>query len=206
MFISDRLVSGFFRYFLPPGLLWKVKTGKKEVFITFDDGPVPGLTDEILDILKAYHARATFFCVGENASRNPGTYQRLLREGHATGNHSQHHLKGWKTPFQEYIQDVEQASEYVDSKLFRPPYGMITYRQARALSQRFRVVMWSVLTRDFDARVTPEQCLSIAVGGVGPGAIIVFHDNIKAREKVLYALPKLLEYLEKEGYRTEVLG
>lgn len=199
-------MSGVFRYFLPSGLLWKVKTDQKEVYITFDDGPVPGLTAEILDILEAYGARATFFCVGENAMRYPELYQRLLTDGHATGNHTQHHLKGWKVPYNHYLEDVEEASKYVASNLFRPPYGLITYRQARALARRYKVVMWSVLTRDFDARITPEECLDIALRGVRPGAIIVFHDNQKARDKVLYALPKLLEYLRKEGYRTGVLG
>jgi peptidoglycan/xylan/chitin deacetylase (PgdA/CDA1 family) len=203
---SDRIISRIFRHFLPSSLLWKVKTKKKEVFLTFDDGPIPGLTLEILGILHEYGATATFFCVGENVVRYPEIYRQLIREQHATGNHSHHHLKGWKVKFRDYLEDVSNASRYVDSNLYRPPYGLITWRQAKALSKKYRVVMWSVLTRDFDPGVTKEECLATAIHGVEPGAIIVFHDNLKSRDKVLYALPRLLEYLRKEGYSTGVIN
>ena len=131
----------------------------------------------------------------------PGSLNRAMR----TGNHTHHHLKGWTTNYAEYLEDIREAGKYIDSGLFRPPYGLMTYRQAKALSKEFRVVMWSVLTRDYDPAVSKEECLQTAIQGVRPGAIIVFHDNMKAREKVLYALPRLLEYLEKEGYRSEKL-
>ena len=204
--VPERVITGFLSWFLPSSLHWKVETKEKTVFLTFDDGPIPELTGEILEILYTYKARATFFCVGENVMRNPGLFREIVRSGHAVGNHSHHHLKGWKTDIKRYIQDVEEASRFIDSRLYRPPYGLISWRQARVLSRRYKVIMWSVLTRDYDQSVSPEQCLEIAVKGVEPGAIIVFHDNLKAREKVLYALPRLLEYLKAEGYSCGVLS
>jgi peptidoglycan/xylan/chitin deacetylase (PgdA/CDA1 family) len=205
MKLRDRILTSLISRFLPSSLLWKVDTADKVVYLTFDDGPIPGLTPEILGILKQYGAKATFFCVGENVVRHPGIFRQILDAGHAVGNHSNHHIKGWKTCYKDYLADVADASKYVDSKLYRPPYGLVTPRQARALSKDYRVVMWSVLTRDFDPKVSREECLEIAVKGVRPGAIFVFHDNLKASEKVLYALPRLLEYLKNEGYGTGII-
>jgi peptidoglycan/xylan/chitin deacetylase (PgdA/CDA1 family) len=203
---TDRFISGIFSFILPSSLVWKVDTKEKELYLTFDDGPVPGLTGEILEILDQYQAKATFFCVGDNVRKYPEIYREIRKRGHATGNHTQHHLKGIMSGFEQYLQDIREANRYVDSKLFRPPYGLMTPRQARALSREFKVVMWSVLTRDFDPDVTPGECLSRAIDGVFPGSIIVFHDNLKAGDKVLYALPRLLEYATKEGYDCRVLN
>ncbi len=203
--MKNELLTGIFTCILPASLVWQVKTEEKKVYLTFDDGPVPGLTDEILDILLEYNAKATFFCVGENVKRYREIYDKILAQGHATGNHTHHHLKGWSTNYTEYLDDIREAGNYIGSGLFRPPYGLMTYRQAKALSKEYRVVMWSVLTKDYDPAVSREECLQTAMQGIRPGAIIVFHDNIKAREKVLYALPRLLEYLEKEGYSSEKL-
>jgi len=199
------LLTGIFTYVLPASLLWQVKTDEKTVYLTFDDGPIPELTDEILGILERYNAKATFFCVGENVKRYPEIYDRILGNGHATGNHTHHHLKGWSVNCAEYMNDIQEAGRHIDSVLFRPPYGLMTYKQAKNLSKEYKVVMWSVLTRDFDAAVGNEECLQIALEGLKPGAIIVFHDNLKAREKVRYALPLLLEQMEKEGYRSDKL-
>lgn len=203
--MKDQILTGILTYVLPSSLLWQVKTDAKEVYLTFDDGPIPELTEEILEILSRYNAKATFFCVGENVLRSPQIYARILEQGHHTGNHTHHHLKGWTTNYAEYVEDAREAGKYIDSGLFRPPYGLMTYRQAKALSKEFRIVMWSVLTRDYDPAVSKEECLQTAIHGVRPGAILVFHDNMKAREKVLYALPRLLEYMEKEGYSSEKL-
>ena len=200
--MKDQLITGIFTHVLPSTLLWQVKTDKKQVYLTFDDGPIPELTEEILDILSKYDSKATFFCVGENVARNRETYSKILEQGHATGNHTHRHLKGWGTNFADYIEDVAAAARLIDSSLFRPPYGLISYRQAKALSKHYQVVMWSVLTKDYDSSVSKEECLAAAIQGTRPGAIIVFHDNIKAREKVLYALPGYLEHLGKEGYKT----
>jgi len=203
--LKDQILTSLISYALPSNVYFEVKTDEKVVYITFDDGPIPGLTDEILSILERYQAKATFFCVGENVMRYPEIYKKILDKGHATGNHTHHHLKGWTTNYREYLDDVRAAGKYIDSTLFRPPYGLISYRQARALSKHFNVIMWSVLTRDYDPSVSREECLQTAIQGIRPGAIIVFHDNMKARDKVLYALPGLLEYVEKEGYSSEKL-
>lgn len=203
--MKNELLTGIFTYILPASLVWQVKTEEKKVYLTFDDGPIPGLTDEILDILSEYHAKATFFCVGENVKRYREIYDKILAQGHATGNHTHHHLKGWSTNYKEYLDDIREAANYIGSGLFRPPYGLMSYRQAKALSKDYRVVMWSVLTKDYDPAVSREECLQTAMQGIRPGAIFVFHDNIKSREKVLYALPRLLEHLAKEGYRSEKL-
>ena len=200
--MKDQLLTGIFTYVLPSSLVWQVKTDEKEVYLTFDDGPIPELTEEILDILGKFGAKATFFCVGENVKKYSEIYAKILEQGHAAGNHTHHHLKGWTTNFAEYMDDITEAAKFIGSGLFRPPYGLMTCRQAKALSKDYQVIMWSVLTRDYDPAVTKEECLQTALQGIKPGAIIVFHDNIKAREKVLYALPRLLEHLDKEGYRS----
>jgi peptidoglycan/xylan/chitin deacetylase (PgdA/CDA1 family) len=203
--LKDQLLTGIFTCVLPASLVWEVKTDEKAVYLTFDDGPIPELTDEILEILHRFNAKATFFCVGENVKRNREIYDKILAQGHATGNHTHRHLKGWTTNNAEYLEDIRVAGKYIESGLFRPPYGLMSYRQAKALSKEYQVIMWSVLTKDYDAAVSSEECLQTAIQGVRPGAIIVFHDNIKAREKVLYALPQLLDHLEKEGYSSRKL-
>jgi peptidoglycan/xylan/chitin deacetylase (PgdA/CDA1 family) len=203
--LKDQLLTGIFTCFLPASLIWHVKTSNKTVYITFDDGPIPDLTDEILEILEKYNAKATFFCVGENVKRYRDIYNMIIEKGHSTGNHTHRHMKGWSTNYSDYMDDIREAGKFIDSGLFRPPYGLMTYKQAKSLVKEFRVVMWSVLTRDFDPTVSEEECLKTAMEGVKPGSIIVFHDNLKAREKVLYALPRLLEHLEREGYRSEKL-
>ena len=203
--MKNELLTGIFTYILPASLVWQIKTEEKKIYLTFDDGPIPGLTDEILDILSEYNAKATFFCVGENVKRYREIYDKILAQGHATGNHTHHHLKGWSTNYKEYLDDIREAANYIGSGLFRPPYGLMSYRQAKALSKDYRVVMWSVLTKDYDPAVSREECLQTAMQGIRPGAIIVFHDNVKAQDKVLYALPRLLEHMEKEGYRSEKL-
>jgi peptidoglycan/xylan/chitin deacetylase (PgdA/CDA1 family) len=203
--MKDQLLTGIFTYVLPASLLWQVKTGEKTVYLTFDDGPIPELTDEILEILGNYNAKGTFFCVGENVNRYPEIYDKILEKGHSTGNHTHRHLKGWSTNYKDYMNDIREAAKCIASGLFRPPYGLMTYKQAKSLSKAFKVVMWSVLTRDFDPAVSKEECLQTALEGLKPGAIIVFHDNLKAREKVQYALPRLLEHMEREGYRSEKL-
>jgi peptidoglycan-N-acetylglucosamine deacetylase len=155
--------------------------------------------------LEKYNAKATFFCVGENVKRYPAIYDKILENGHSTGNHTHRHLKGWSVNCAEYMSDIQEAGKHIDSGLFRPPYGLMTYKQAKTLSKDYKVVMWSVLTKDYDPAVGNEECLQIALEGLRPGAIIVFHDNLKAREKVRYALPQLLEHMEKEGFRSEKL-
>jgi peptidoglycan/xylan/chitin deacetylase (PgdA/CDA1 family) len=188
------------RAMYPQGLIWRVKTIKKEVFLTFDDGPIPEVTPLVLEILKKYDVKATFFCVGENVRKYPEVYNQLLIEGHSVGNHTFHHVKAWKTEFHDYLSEVEQCNELINSRLFRPPHGQINRKLARKLSTDYRIIMWSALTGDYNKNLTGDQCLANAIKNTGPGSIIVFHDSIKARERMEYALPLYIEYCLKEGY------
>ena len=190
---------------LPGALIWRGDPQGKSVYLTFDDGPTGPFTLEILDILDAYEAKATFFCVGENVSRNPDIYRELLLRGHRTGNHTFHHLKGWKTYWKRYLADVSLAAGFIDSDLFRPPYGKISWRQVHHLKKDYRIVMWSLLSLDYDPAVSAEQCLDIVMNNTSPGEIVVFHDNAKAQEKVRHVLPRYLEMLTGEGYRFALL-
>jgi peptidoglycan/xylan/chitin deacetylase (PgdA/CDA1 family) len=171
--------------FLLPGLHWEVKTTKKEIFLTFDDGPHPEITIQVLDILDKYKAKATFFCVGENVSKYPQTYAEVLKRGHKTGNHTYNHLKGWVTKNKEYHQNIQKCADKVDSKLFRPPYGKIGMTQISRVKKDFSIVMWSVLSRDFDKQLSPEECLKNVVSNSKPGSIVVFHDSLKSSERML---------------------
>ncbi len=186
---------------LYPDLLWKVKTDKKNIYITFDDGPAPEVTPEALDLLASYDARATFFCVGERVEKHPELYRRVLEQGHTTGNHTWDHLMGTRTDTIAYLASVEKAARLVRSNLFRPPYGKITGRQVRQLRDNYRIVMWSVLPGDFDRHRTREQVREAAVRHTKGGSIVVFHDNMKFKEKMLFALEGFLKHFTGEGYR-----
>lgn len=189
------------RVLLPGPLVWRGPADGNAVYLTFDDAPTGAFTCEILDILDRYGAKATFFCVGENVVRNPETYREILLRGHSTGNHTFNHLKGWKTHVDEYDENTRKAAEVIDSGLFRPPYGLITWRQIHRLKKDYTIVMWSRLTMDYDPDISPEDCLEMSLKELQPGSIIVFHDNAKAVEKVRYALPAFLEKASGEGYK-----
>ncbi len=180
--------------------LWHVHTTDKVVYLTFDDGPIPELTPWILDQLDAYDAKATFFCVGENVRKHPALYQLLLDRGHAVGNHTQHHLNGWLKDTDSYLEDVSKCDVWIDSPLFRPPYGKLKPTQAAALKKDRTIVLWDVLSGDFDERISPEKCLENVIRNYEAGSIIVFHDNIKAKEKLQYALPRFLDHLAQHGF------
>lgn len=190
---------------LLPQLIWEIKTDEKVIYLTFDDGPHPDISVKVLEILDRYKAKATFFCVGENVKKYPDTYQLLLNKGHATGNHSFNHLNGWKVSRQEYFENVEKCAKYVDSHLFRPPYGKINLLHIPYLKITYRIVMWSVLPHDYNKKVTPQKCLQNAVKHTGPGAIVVFHDSEKASENMLYTLPRFLEHFSNAGYQFPLL-
>lgn len=195
----------FLRLFYP-SLIWKMPSGKKQLFLTFDDGPHPEITLEVLRILDQFGAKATFFCVGENVQRYPETYQLLLENGHKTGNHSFNHLKGWKTPTANYCENIERAEDWIRSDLFRPPYGKIKSLQISKIRKKYRIIMWSVLTHDFDRMMRPEDCLSLTLNHVTDGSIVVFHDSEKARERMLYVLPRLLEIYTAKGFTFPVIS
>lgn len=181
-----------------PGTTWDMKDSY-EVFLTFDDGPVEGVTDKVLDMLAAYKQKATFFCIGDNVQRNPNLYERVRSEGHAVGNHTFHHVNGWRTSLDEYLKEVESCRTLVDSPLFRPPYGRITLRQLNRLKPAFNVVMWDVLSGDFDQTLDAYSCAQNVIRHLNKGSIVVFHDSEKAAPRMLPALEQVLVHMEQEG-------
>lgn len=189
-------------------LLWDIPSRENVMYLTFDDGPHHVATPFVLEQLKKYNAKGTFFCIGKNVKENPGMYRRVLEEGHITGNHTFNHMNGWKVTDEEYFRDVLDASQYIDSTLFRPPYGRITMFQAKHLrlsAHKFKVVMWDVVSGDFDTMITPDKCASNVLKNAGPGSIVVFHDSEKAFPNLQKALPATLEYFSNKGYRFEVI-
>lgn len=183
-----------------PGLVWDLPTGQPTIYLTFDDGPTPGVTDQVLDILNSHEARATFFCIGRNAERSPEILHAVLDAGHSTGNHTYSHIKGWRTSDRKYLEDIELASRFVPSDLFRPAYGQIRPSQMRYLVKKYRIVMWSLLSFDYHPRLTRERCLDYVVRNTVPGTIVVFHDSVKASGNMLYVLPRMLEHFKRLGY------
>jgi peptidoglycan-N-acetylglucosamine deacetylase len=200
-----KIAPYFLRASLPSSLVWRIKTKAKQVFLTFDDGPVPGVTPWVLEVLDQHNVKATFFCVGENVQKYPEIFNTLVEKGHRVGNHTHNHLNGWDTLLEEYIDNIEKCNELVSSSLFRPPYGKITRKQVKALSLNYSVIMWSVLSGDFDPNLTAEKCLEIAVRNTGKGTIVVFHDSVKALPRLQYALPRYIEYYKSKGFEFKVL-
>lgn len=201
---TPKVVSQFL-----PSLLWKKESTQKELFLTFDDGPIPGLTEEVLTILADYDAKATFFCVGDNIRKHPDIFEKVVAGGHQIGNHTYHHVKGWKNSLDTYLKEADNCQNEIDNlidggekRLFRPPYGQITYNQIKLLkSVGYQIVMWDVLTRDYAADITPEYCLKKSTEVSSSGSIVVFHDNLKARENVLFTLPRYLNHFSDLGYK-----
>ena len=193
---------------LYPTLVWRINSPEKVLYLTFDDGPIPELTPWVLDTLVEFQAKATFFCVGHNVEKHPEVFQRILDEGHAVGNHTFHHLNGWKTDATEYLKDSLKADEamegFVQTPLFRPPYGRITQKQ-RQQHRHKKIVMWDVLSGDFSQKLSKEQVLAKSVKHSRPGSIIVFHDNLKAEKNLKYALPAYLDHFSQLGYIFESL-
>ena len=182
---------------------WQMPETDRAIYLTFDDGPHPSITPFVLDELNKYNAKATFFCIGRNVKNNPTIFDRILAEGHAVGNHTFSHLDGWRTSNAKYQVDVTRAKEIIDSNLFRPPYGRITIKQRKGLSvsgKPLKIIMWSVLSGDFDERVTPEQCCASVIKNSGNGAVIVFHDSEKALPRLSHSLPIVLQHFSDKGY------
>lgn len=189
-----------------PSYIWSIPTAEKIVYLTFDDGPHPEATPFVLNELKKHEALATFFCIGKNAASHPELYKRIINEGHRVGNHTHNHLNGWKVSNEKYMRDIAEAARYIDSDLFRPPYGRITRFQAENLQavmkgKKAKVIMWDVLSADFDEKIDNKKCLENVIFNAGPGSIIVLHDSTKSFEKLQYVLPKLLIHLKNAGYR-----
>ena len=180
------------------GLVWRIAKSKK-VYLTFDDGPIPEATPWILDLLHSRNIKATFFCVGENVKKYPEIFQRILDEGHTVGNHTYNHLNAWKTKGEEYNRNIEKASEVIDSKLFRPPYGKLSFSQLKSLKSKYEIIMWDVLSGDFDTSITAQECFSNVKNNAQEGSIIVFHDSLKAIDKLKIVLPQVISYFEEQG-------
>ena len=193
---------------LYPECLWNVKTNENVLYITFDDGPTPEVTPFVLNTLKKYNAKATFFCIGKNVKEHFDIYKQIISDGHKPGNHTFNHLNGWKTNDKKYLEDIKEASNIIDSEFFRPPYGRITKFQLKALQGdnfKLKTVMWDVLSGDFDMKVSPENCYLNVVENVKPGSVIVFHDSLKAFTRLEYALPGVLDFFSKKGFQFKVL-
>lgn len=188
-----------------PNFTWRIPTAEKVLYLTFDDGPIPEVTPWVLDRLNDFQAKATFFCVGENISKHPEVFDSVVEAGHAVGNHTYNHLNGWVTDNIPYYHNVRHCANQTNSVLFRPPYGRLKPKQAQFLLRHYRIVMWEILSGDFDPNVSAEQCAANVIKNARPGSIIVFHDSMKAKEKLEYALPKVLEHFTEQGYRFEKL-
>jgi peptidoglycan/xylan/chitin deacetylase (PgdA/CDA1 family) len=196
--------------------VWGIPNNENSVYLTFDDGPTPEITQWTLLQLKKYNAKATFFCIGNNVEKHPEIFNSVIQQGHAIGNHTFNHLNGWKTETETYIKNAKQCEIRISnqqseinnlkSKLFRPPYGKIKSKQAKKLMELgYKIIMWDVLSADFDSSITPEKCLNNVISNVQSGSIIVFHDSVKGFKNLEYVLPKTLEFLKQNGYKCEAI-
>lgn len=192
--------------------LWSKDQNEKVVYLTFDDGPTPQITDWVLQQLQQYNAKATFFCIGKNIEEQPEIFERLLKSGNELGNHTQNHINGWRSSTDTYLKNIEKCEVAIgnlkrqEQKYFRPPYGKITAAQATIVLQKgYKIVMWDVLSADFDQTISPEKCLDNVLKNLKPGSIIIFHDSQKASKNLQFALPKVLQFLKENNYRSELL-
>lgn len=194
---------------LYPRLIWHINNSPRCIYLTFDDGPIPIVTPFVLNILKQYNARATFFCIGDNVIKHPDVFKHLKNEGHGIGNHTFNHLKGWKTADNTYFENFLKADELLQTGLFRPPYGRIKRSQVSLLKTSkpgLKIIMWSVLSGDFDIKLSPEQCLENVIESTKSGDIVVFHDSLKAFDRLQYVLPRALEIWGREGFQFCLLS
>jgi peptidoglycan/xylan/chitin deacetylase (PgdA/CDA1 family) len=182
-----------------------IPTSEKVIYLTFDDGPIPEFTLDVINILKERNIFATFFCVGDNVKKHPEVFAQVTGAGHAIGNHTFHHLNGWKTPPAEYVEDVNRCNEYFETGLFRPPYGRFTPSQYSLLHKKYRFILWSVLSGDYHPGISKEQCLHNVLNHTSPGSIVLFHDSLKAKNNLVFALPRFLDHFLEKGYKFERL-
>ena len=188
-----------------PNFIWKVPSVQKVLYLTFDDGPIPEVTPWVLDTLEEYEAKGTFFCVGDNIRKNPDLLGEVVSRGHHVGNHTFNHLNGWSTDNVPYFHNVRHCANLVKSGLFRPPYGRLKPKQAQFLQRHYTIIMWDVLSGDFDPNLSHEQCLENVLHHAAPGSIVVFHDSLKAEGKLRFVLPRVLAHFQQQGYRFEAL-
>lgn len=183
-----------------PKAIWNINGDDKTVYLTFDDGPVPEITDFVLKVLKEENIKATFFCVGENVFQHPEIFQRIIEGGHVVGNHTYNHLQGLKTGNYEFFKNIEKADRLINSNLFRPPHGWLTRQQYRFLSIKYKIIMWDVISCDYDKKLSGESVVKNVLDFVRPGSIITFHDSKKAEQNLRFALPNIIKELKKQGY------
>lgn len=187
-----------------PEAVWRIKSkNRRVVYLTFDDGPIPEVTPWVLDTLDHYGVKATFFLVGDNVRREPQLLEEIKRRGHSWGNHTMHHLQGFKEPFLRYMRDITEADMLIGSSLFRPPHGIIRWSQAAAIKDHYNLVMYDVVTRDYSKKLRPEEVLENVKRYARNGSIIVFHDSLKAQHNMRYTLPRAIEWLKSQGYEFE---
>lgn len=191
---------------LMPSLVWNLPDAAGDVYITFDDGPTPGNTEWIVETLARYDAKATFFCLGKNVEQHPETFRAILDAGHRAGNHTYSHQKGWQMSLERYVEDVDFAGQLIASDLFRPPYGRIKPSQARVLAERYNIIMWNVISRDYSSLISPRQCTRNVIRHLKAGSIVVFHDSRKSSRNMRYALPRVLDHIYNEmGLRCSAI-
>ena len=184
-----------------PEAIWRFKKrGRKVVYLTFDDGPIPEVTPWVLDTLDRYRIKATFFMVGENVCRNPGLFEEIKKRGHSWGNHTMHHIQGMKVRSINYLRDLNAAHTVIQSSLFRPPHGIIRWAQAKVIKNHYNIVMYDLVTRDYSRKLSPDQVFENVRRYARNGSIIVFHDSLKARKNIMATLPRAIEWLQSEGY------
>jgi peptidoglycan/xylan/chitin deacetylase (PgdA/CDA1 family) len=208
--------TNFFIKKIFPNYIWDLPNTEKKIYLTFDDGPTPEITEWVLGQLKKHQAKATFFCIGNNIEKYPSIFSKIINEGHSIGNHTFNHLNGWKNSTENYLHNIALCKSEIlnlnskllnlKSPLFRPPYGKIKTAQSKKLRQLgYKIIMWDVLSADFDQSISPEKCLENVLSNVKTGSIIVFHDSVKALRNLEYALPKSLEILKKRGFEFDVI-
>ena len=213
MVLELHFVPGFIKKRFPQ-LTWNIPVNEKIIYLTFDDGPIPEVTEFVLDTLNQFDAQATFFCVGDNIRKHPSIFQKVLSAGHSVGNHTYNHLKGWQTNDVTYIENIKKCTEILESTadgkvkdtLFRPPYGRIGKNQIKEMLKTHKIIMWDVLTCDYNKGLSPETCLKKSIKYTKPGSIVVFHDSVKSIDTLKVVLPAYLAHFKALGYRFEKLS
>jgi peptidoglycan/xylan/chitin deacetylase (PgdA/CDA1 family) len=194
--------------------VWDIPNSVNKVYLTFDDGPTPEITEWTLNQLKKNNAKGTFFCIGDNIRKYPEIFNKVIQEGHSIGNHTFNHINGWKTKKDDYLENInlcteqihKSARDYRQADLFRPPYGKIKPSQAKSLRRSgYKIIMWDIISADFDQSISPEKCLQNVISNLKPGSVIVFHDSVKSFKNLEYVLPKTLEFIKDKGYNCEVI-
>lgn len=191
--------------------VWRMNKSEKNIYLTFDDGPIPEVTPWVLKTLKEHNAKGTFFCIGENIKDHPEIFKRTIEEGHSIGNHTYTHPNGWETSKEKYLTEVEECNQQISKlanqeiNLFRPPYGRMKLSQYSKIKTQYSIIMWDVLSADFDNETSPEKCLDNVLSKTRNGSIVVFHDSLKAKEKLYYALPEFLKHFKEKGFEFKAL-